>query len=213
MRVLIVGGLGKMGQEVAKICEESGYDVVGKIDKNDDIFQIENADVIVDFSTCDDRTDYVEYARKKKIAYCCFSTLVSASDLKKMKGLAKVCPVLMCPNASRGINAILDMLKVCAQQLVGADVVVCEYHHKQKKDAPSGTAKTILNFLLPTFNDAKVVSYRVGNERGTHKIEFYLDDEKIEITHQVASRRVFAIGAIEMAKRTMLLPAGFYTKI
>ena len=224
MKILLIGANGKMGQEVATVAKEIGEEIIVGIDKmakKTEDFEIYNnlnlikikPDVIIDFSTCEDREEFTNYAYSKKIPYACFSTIVSKSDFERFELISSIIPVLICSNASRGMNALIDMLECAKYRLKDADVVVSEYHHKQKKDSPSGSAKTILKGLLPVFIDPQVAAFRVGSEKGMHKVEFYLEDEILEISHRATSRKVFATGAIEMAKKLLEKEKGLFFRL
>ena len=82
--------------------------------------------------------------------------------------------------------------------LPGSDIAIEEIHHNKKKDAPSGTAKTLCDILHVPYSSA--VSMRIGTVPGEHRICFALEDEVIEIIHRAFSKKIFAIGAIEAGK-------------
>ena len=206
MRAVLVGCAGKMGQEIlaaAKVGEiVAGVDVVGclKIKTYGKIVDVEEKfDVIIDFSTCEDRGEIIDFAIKNNIFYCCFSTFLSEKDTKTLLEMQKQKRAVLCSNASLGIAAVINMIDDCGN-LLGADVVVEEVHHKNKKDAPSGTAKEIVSRLYDNGFDSQVVSIRAGAEFGTHVIKFFLEDEVVEIVHRALSRKVFAQGALEIAR-------------
>ena len=224
MKILLIGASGKMGREVISVCQSQNDKVVCGIDKEcmqiegvsvfDDIKLVDKSvDVMIDFSTCENRQEYINYSKENCLPYCCFSTLISDEDYKSFQSLSKTVPVLVCSNTSRGMNALLDMLEICKTRLVGADVVVSEYHHKGKKDSPSGSAKSIIKDLESMFKELQISAFRVGNERGTHKVEFYLEDEVVEISHRVLSRRVFAVGAVDMAKKLLEKENGLFERL
>lgn len=224
MKILLIGASGKMGREVISVCQNLNDKVVCGVDREymqingvsvfDDIKLVDKSvDVIIDFSTCENRQDYINYSKENCVPYCCFSTLVSDDDYKRLQSLSKIVPVLVCSNTSRGMNALFDMLEICKTRLVGADVAVSEYHHKWKKDSPSGSAKSIIKNLESVFEDLQISAFRVASEKGTHRVEFYLDDEVIEISHKVLSRRVFAVGAVEMANKLLEKENGLFDRL
>jgi 4-hydroxy-tetrahydrodipicolinate reductase len=87
--------------------------------------------------------------------------------------------------------------------LKGWDVEIVESHHKLKKDAPSGTAKLLLaeisNAGAPS--NAAIHALRGGTEVGEHTIEFFGPDERVRLEHRAQDRRLFARGALELARR------------
>ena len=100
------------------------------------------------------------------------------------------------------------------------DIELTETHHNQKADAPSGTAKLLLEAIDPAHaltpvygregtvgkrakNEIGVHALRGGTVAGTHTVHFFGPDEELEFTHRAASRQIFVNGALHMAR---LLP-------
>lgn len=226
MKVVVIGCMGRMGKKVCELLEsDSKFDQFVGIDsdeqgnvkncfynqKTDEFDLFCKADVVIDFSTCSNRKQYFEQAKKNKIPYALFSTNLSEQDKEGLTELSKIVPVLKCSNSSIGIKAIKHAVENICSDLPECDVVINEYHHKSKKDSPSGTANLIASWIkkFHKFN-LQINSNRVGNEVGMHKIEFFLEDEMIEISHSAKSRTIFARGAIELSKRLILRPVGLY---
>ena len=209
MKWIVLGAEGRMGKEVCKILEGQNKEICA-IDKSEDVL-CEDAEGIIDFSTAEDREKYVNFAAKKKIPYACFSTEINQKDKALLETLAQKVPVLMCSNASIGMQFMFEVTKLAKDVLKNADIILQEYHHKKKKDSPSGTAKELLKILEGT--NVVANCYRVGNEVGIHKIQFYLENDVLEISHKVSSRTAFAEGAVQMADKLVKQEAGLYKKI
>jgi 4-hydroxy-tetrahydrodipicolinate reductase len=114
---------------------------------------------------------------------------------------------------SIGVNVLFGLLPEIAKRL-GADysVEIVEAHHKQKKDAPSGTAKKMAEVIAAaTGKQAVIHSVRLGDIVGDHTVIFCGNSERIEIKHQAHSRDLFAVGAIKAAKWVSGKPAGMYS--
>jgi len=105
---------------------------------------------------------------------------------------------------------------------------VTETHHNRKKDAPSGTAKLLVEALDPAGEltpvygreglcgkrkpeEIGVFSLRGGTVAGEHTVYFFGEDETLQITHRAASRRIFAAGALRAAQAICGRGPGFYT--
>ncbi|MEI6079909.1 MAG: dihydrodipicolinate reductase C-terminal domain-containing protein [bacterium] len=106
-------------------------------------------------------------------------------------------------NFSFGVNVLASALNDMARSLSkGSDfeASMVEYHHKNKKDAPSGTAKMLASIM--EYNDLKcpIVSVRTGSYPGTHIISFDSEHETIEIKHEARDRKVFCSGALIAAE-------------
>jgi len=123
-------------------------------------------------------------------------------QLKKVEDFSKKQPVLLTANTSPGMNAMMSVLEQGSlSSLRSYDVLASDIHHRGKKDSPSGTMKTLLSILKKQgFKEAQVNSARVGDEKGTHSISFFSDEEELTLTHRVNHRRVFAKGALLAAQ-------------
>ena len=117
--------------------------------------------------------------------------------------LRRICPVEIRSNFSRGVAA-MNSLAELGRELLGeiADIRVYEAHHTRKKDAPSGTARTLCSCvgINPEEYGDKVAVHRMGTVPGTHAVYFALEDEVVEIRHTAFSKKIFAMGAIETGK-------------
>ena len=207
MKFVVIGVDGKMGKEIKKAAVKNGdfviagVDVKEKIDENvylslDEIHR--SFDAVIDFSTAPSREKFVKYCHMYNIPYGCFATNLTEHDMNLLKALSKKVPVLICSNASKGVNVMNKIVNNIAEDVSDSDVVLTEYHHKQKIDSPSGTARNLLQILLNNKIEAKVVAHRVGTENGKHILEFFWDNESLTIIHQANSKEIFAKRAIEL---------------
>ena len=111
----------------------------------------------------------------------------------------------------------IESIKFYARRIsMDTDVQIVEYHHNQKKDAPSGTALMIKEALIsanPSINKDKVLicSIRGGNIFGEHEVIFAnCKDEVVTYKHQVSSREPFVDGAVEVSKWIVNQSCGLY---
>src|SRR5438876_700696 len=114
--------------------------------------------------------------------------------------------VLLIGAAGRMGTTIIDVAK--------ADSEIVETHHKMKKDAPSGTAKTLAEVLKAAQkirNEIPIQSIREGDVIGEHTVIFSGPAERLELTHRAANREIFARGALRAGKWIMGRPAGLYS--
>jgi len=130
------------------------------------------------------------------------TTGFTPKQIEKIKAYADRHPVLMTSNTSPGMNLMMKMLEHSSTAAsLGYDVLASEIHHRGKKDSPSGTMKSLLKILQEQGNkNIQVQSARVGDEKGTHTISFFSDEEELTLTHRVNHRRVFAKGALIAAR-------------
>src|SRR5207245_1295234 len=91
---------------------------------------------------------------------------------------------------------------------------ISETHHTMKKDAPSGTAKTLAEVLKKTRkadDEIPIQSIREGEVVGDHTVIFSGPGERLELTHRASSREIFARGALRAAEWIMGKPPGLYS--
>lgn len=198
---LMIIGTGAMGKTVKECAEEDGtFDKIEMIEPLDKKWPDRRADLIIDFSHPKAIQGIYEYARDMggNIPVVIGTTGHNDEDKEILKLLEKICPVCHRTNFSKGIDVMNKMVKKGRSLLENCDVAVEEIHHVKKKDAPSGTAKTLCEILdIP---EDKAVSLRMGNVFGKHTVYFAMEDEILEITHTAFSKRIFAYGAIEAGK-------------
>jgi 4-hydroxy-tetrahydrodipicolinate reductase len=124
-----------------------------------------------------------------------------------------VVPVVFAANFSTGVNVLFALTKRAAESLGRAfDLDVIEMHHRTKKDAPSGTAKRLLEILreVRSDRDTAAQSIRAGDIVGEHTVVFSGPGERLELTHRAASRETFARGALRAARWVTAQPPGLY---
>ena len=136
-------------------------------------------------------------------------------------------PLLWAENFSLGIAALRYLAREAAQRLPNFEVELFELHHKQKKDAPSGTALRLIEEvergrgrslpqrapLAPRTKGAEVgISVgRAGQVIGEHQLIFFGENERLELVHRAGDRRLFVDGAIEAAEQLIGAAPGLYT--
>ncbi len=98
------------------------------------------------------------------------------------------------------INSILGTVSASLNKTKGFKASITEYHHKNKKDSPSGTAKMLAATIEDKGQSCPITSIREGEYPGIHIIKFNSEFETVEIKHEVCSRRVFCVGAVASAQ-------------
>jgi 4-hydroxy-tetrahydrodipicolinate reductase len=153
---------------------------------------------------------------------------VQLSELRRIADEFKV-GVVYAPNISTGVNILILIVKSLAKLLPGYDVEISEYHHRSKKDAPSGTALKIATaittakdtkqsrFIFGRYgskvrseNEIGIHAIRAGGIIGVHQVLFSGPFDEIEVTHRSYSRAVFAEGALKAAE-FIAGKTGFFT--
>lgn len=193
-------GIPQIGKEIGKL----------KISSNPDgLFLV---DVFVDFTVPEATEAILDYVAKYKKPYVVGTTGLSQTQIAKIEEIAKVVPVVFSPNMSVGVNVLFNILPDIAKRL-GPDynIEIVEAHHKGKKDAPSGTAKKMVQILSDsTKKEIPTHAIRLGDIVGDHTVIFCGNSERIEIKHQAHSRDLFVVGALKAAKWIFGKQPGLY---
>ncbi len=207
IRVALFGASGRMGRAVlASLKEESDIEITHAVDFKSSSAEIEgfsieadspdsnwDADVWVDVSLADAAFEHAQKADKLGIPILIGVTALSEEQIDQLNKLSVA--NIIAPNLSVGMNLLFDILPKIRKTLGSKyDVAVSETHHIHKLDAPSGTAKKIIERLESVGDKVQVSSFRMGEVVGDHKITFAVDGEQIEISHRAESRMAFARG-------------------
>lgn len=226
-------GLGKMGSSVARIAAEdpeiqiiAGVELRGgkasyPIYTPDKFEQaITDCDIVVDFTNPEAASSNILKAIEMKKKVVIGTTGFNSEQIKKINDWIRKynAIVLLAPNFSVGVNLFFKFAGEMAAKLKEYDVEVIEWHHNQKKDAPSGTAAKLAkiiqnaraqndelvygrNGLMPRKkNEIGVHAIRAGDIVGIHSIWFVGNNEEIELRHSAHSRDSFARGCIKAIK-------------
>lgn len=227
---IFLSGYGKMGHMVEELAVAKGWNIVGHadIDCPENYETAPKADVCIDFSGVGAQKALAAYIRRTKTPLLSGTTGLTEPDFDVLRDLSKEVPVIWTANYSTGVAVLKKLLREYAPVLRDWDKEIVELHHNQKVDAPSGTAKQLLQAIDPDGtalvvhgregmcgkrreNEIGVFSLRGGTVAGEHTVSFFGEDECLEFTHKAQSRRVFAAGAVRAAEALADKPAGFYT--
>ena len=217
VRVLLIGAAGRMGQTVRDLAQsDPGIEIVAQCDLGDAIAPgIKNCDVAIDFSHADATDEICRAALANGKSLVIGTTGHSQEQRTIIEETARSVPVVFASNFSVGVNVLFWLTRKTAE-LLGQDFrpEIIETHHKMKKDAPSGTAKTlgkILKTAEKTHREILIRSIREGEVVGEHTVLFSGPGERLELTHRAASREIFARGALRAAKWVVGKPPGLYS--
>lgn len=233
-KVWIHGILGKMGQEISALVHQSKlFELVGGSDHKERTLtpdSLKTVDIVFDFSSPSGNEALLGILRKSSNVPACI--LIGTTGLSKSVetdwsswAKDKNTRILFSPNTCLGILALTQLLpqfRMIAQQL-GMDIEIVETHHRDKKDAPSGTALMLFKGLKDKTLEAKthrdcarksnevgISSVRGGHVFGEHEIRLLGDHDEIRISHRAISRSLFAQGALRQAAWLERMGAGIY---
>jgi 4-hydroxy-tetrahydrodipicolinate reductase len=221
-KIIMVGAKGRMGQAILRLAKSSAdFEVVGEVDQGDDLTSlVPSCDAIIDFSHHSTTLGVAELAAKHGKALAVGTTGHSDEVKKQILAFGSKTALIFASNYSVGVNTLFYLTQKAAQILAprGYDIEVVEMHHHHKKDAPSGTAKTLVEILAaemenPVFqhgregdvgarkpNEIGIHALRGGDVVGDHTVMFAIDGERVELTHKASSRDTFASGALAAAR-------------
>lgn len=235
VRLAVSGAQGRMGMMVAQLAAvDDRFEVVQLLEKDCrgdasppsdidlglDACLKPSTDVLVDFTDPEGFRVRLTECVQGKVAFVSGTTGLDQGDMDLLVDASSVIPVLHAPNMSLGIEILSRAVSLVSSLLPpGFDAEVTETHHRQKLDAPSGTALRIVEVLtgVAKSDEAKLVlgrhgktaarsadeigvhALRGGDVIGEHTVHFFGAGERIEVTHRCSDRAVFARGALQCA--------------
>jgi len=226
--------------KLSSLCENKKHPIVGKelegIAVHSNLKKlVDESDVIIDFTIPEATMNLLEELGKsnKKTALITGTTGFTKSQEKKFLELSKGLKILQSFNMSLGINILKELVKKTAKNISEeSDIEISETHHNLKKDTPSGTALTLADSINEGAKVKKKHSYRLqsanlvrkkneigfssirgGDVVGEHSVYFFLDGERIELTHRALDRKIFSNGALRAAVWIFKKKPGMYSLI
>lgn len=237
MRIAIAGANGRMGQMLIEAVLKAdglqlavalGRDAGAPLGKQtgvaitDDLDALAGADCLIDFTRPEGTLDHLQACVKHGVKAVIGTTGFDDNGRAAIEVAAQKTAIVFAPNMSVGVNATLKLLDMAARILnAGYDVEVFEAHHRNKVDAPSGTAlkmgETIASAWEVALPDVATWSrhgdtgvrkpgtigfsvLRGGDIVGDHTVSFCGIGERIEISHRSSSRATYAEGALRAAR-------------
>ncbi len=216
MKIALVG-YGKMGKIIGEIAESRGHEVVAKLNESPTLENLNNPDVVIEFSNPEVAFNNIKICLENKIPVVCGTTgwLDQKPEIEKI-ATENETAFLYGSNFSLGVNlffALNEKLADLMKNFPEYNVQLEEIHHTHKKDAPSGTAISLAEGIIK--NDHRFDAWKLdetkGNELGifairedevpgTHSIFYRSEVDEIEIKHTAFNRTGFALGAVIAAE-------------
>lgn len=234
-KFLVTGKSGRMGRAVINAIDaRDDTGLAASHDAGEDLAAaIAGADAAIDFTIHSFTDQLLEAALAHGTRLVIGTTGHTNSERDAIERAAESLPIVFAPNFSIGVNTLFWLTRQAAKVLDQQrfDIEVVEMHHRHKIDAPSGTARRLLDILheeTGTKYEDDVAHGRVGftGERdrreigmhtlrggdvvGDHTVIFAGDGERVELTHKASSRMTFANGAVQAAVWLADKPAGLY---
>ncbi len=245
--VAVSGIMGRMGQQIARLLfQDQSFVIAGGIERKNhpslgmDIGMLIRGtnsgarvtddpgsipppvDCIIDFSAPSSTLALLEFARKQKISMVIGTTGFSQEEIEQIRKAGKEIAIVHSPNMSILVNLLFKLVGFTAGVIGdGFDAEIVEVHHKNKVDAPSGTALKLAEAIAGAYNkplagaaryerhgqigarprgEIGIQALRGGDIVGEHTVMFIGTGERLEITHRATSRENFAQGALLAAR-------------
>ena len=224
IRISLIAPDGRMGKAIAKA-----------VDQNPDyLIDEDHGDVLVDFSAPDALRSSLDRAIAANVPILVGTTGLQPEHHKMIEEAATQVAVIYAPNTSLGINLLKGLVEQATARLGSDwDIEILEMHHRNKVDAPSGTALILgqaaakgrgatLQELSrfdrisehPHAREPGTIGYaslRGGSVAGEHVVILATEGERIELGHRADSRMIFARGALAAARFLAGKDAGLYS--
>jgi 4-hydroxy-tetrahydrodipicolinate reductase len=214
------------GKDIGELAGTGTLGVIATADLGSGLL---GADVVIDFSVASAVPGLFAVAARQKIAVVSGTTNLDAAGRQALEKAAEAVPVLWAPNMSVGVQVLAEVVQHALRRLgPGYDVEIVEVHHRRKLDAPSGTARRLVDAVKAARGELEELHGRDGEvgERGDNEVGFFgvrggdlIGDhtvhvlgpaERLELTHRASSRELFAHGAIRGARFIAGKKAGRY---
>src|SRR5215212_304231 len=215
-------GAPELGSDLGELCGSGKTGVKATEDPP------ESAEALIEFTTPEATVEHLSYDRPHVIG----TTGLSDGQQERVEEASHNVPIVLAPNMSVGVNLLHEVVRDLSAKLgEGYDIEVVEAHHKNKRDAPSGTALFLARAaaegrkknleeavvygregLAPRQEgEIGIHSLRGGAVVGEHRLIFYSGGEEVEVVHRALSRRTFADGALRAARFAANTQPGLYS--
>ena len=221
-------GSPQLGQDAAAFLgRASGTTITADLDT-----ALADAQVLIDFTRPEGTLRHAAECARRGVALVVGTTGFTEAQKAEIRAASARTPVFLAPNMSIGVNLLMRLIEQAARSLPeGYDIEIIEAHHRNKVDAPSGTAlqmgEVVARALGRSLADCAVygregvtgardpstigfATVRGGDIIGDHTVLFAGPGERIEITHKSSSRATYAQGSLRAARFLAAQAPGLY---
>lgn len=202
MNIAVFGAKGRVGKSVVEIALKRKHNV-WQLDKNYSENPLDRVDVAINFATAEATRDVAQFCLKHRCNLVTGATGLNETQQAALDELAQKVTVIHKANFATGVNMLHKLCEIISRELLNWDCAIVETHRKGKKDAPSGTAKSLACIIaqnMGSFRSVDIHSLRAGSSFGKHEVIFATEGESLTITHQAENVEIFALGAVKTAE-------------
>jgi 4-hydroxy-tetrahydrodipicolinate reductase len=218
IKIAISGANGRMGQAISRLAlldpdidvsvllERPGYPQgsgsVGDVPISTELSVLKTCDVLIDFTLPEGTMRHLEACLEYRIPMVIGTTGLDEEQIQKIKAATSYIPIVYSTNMSVGVNVLFKLIELTGKKMGDCAMTISETHHAHKKDAPSGTAKTMAE-IAESASGRAVDDIRSCREReviGDHEIIFETSEDILVLSHHAKNRDMFAKGALRAAK-------------
>jgi 4-hydroxy-tetrahydrodipicolinate reductase len=224
LKVAITGASGRMGKMLVEAVQAAEDCVLhATLDKGDDVRAgLAGADVLIDFTRPEATLDHLAICADLGVKAVVGTTGFEPEQKAQIAQLAQRTAIVFAPNMSVGVNVVLKLLDMAARAMnEGFDIEIVEAHHRNKVDAPSGTALQMGQVVADALGrdlkacavygregvtgvrDPSTIGFatvRGGDIIGDHTVLFAGTGERIEVSHKASNRSIYAQGSLRAAR-------------
>jgi 4-hydroxy-tetrahydrodipicolinate reductase len=234
MKILLNGARGRMGQVIVALAEVQGDVIAAALDQGETASAAawQACEVVIDFSTHEATAALVQLAAAHHKPVVIGTTGHDAAETSAILAHQGTIPIVWSGNYSIGVNLLFYLTEQVAATLTNDyHPEIVEMHHRMKKDAPSGTARHLVEAILRgrqwpqtavrygrdgitgerPDEEIGVHALRGGEVVGEHTVIFAGPGERLELKHQATDRRIFGQGALAAAQWALGQAPGLYT--
>jgi 4-hydroxy-tetrahydrodipicolinate reductase len=224
IQVAIVGAGGRMGKMLVEAVEAAvDCQLHAALGRHDDLRAgLAGADVLIDFTRPEATLAHLALCAELGVKAVVGTTGFDAGQKAEIARYAERTAIVFAPNMSVGVNVVLKLLDMAARAMhEGFDIEIVEAHHRNKVDAPSGTALQMGQVVADALGrdlkqcavygregvtgvrDPSTIGFatvRGGDIIGDHTVLFAGTGERIEVSHKASNRSIYAQGSLRAAR-------------
>ncbi|MBN1870532.1 MAG: 4-hydroxy-tetrahydrodipicolinate reductase [Candidatus Omnitrophica bacterium] len=219
IKLAVSGCQGRMGQGIVRLAlKDKAFSLSALLELKDhphvgksahkltisaDNAALKGCDVLIEFTTPSATIENLQACLDNSIKMVIGTTGLQPEQIEKIKSAAEHIPIVFASNMSVGVNILFKLTQITAEKTgTSYTINISEAHHVHKKDAPSGTAKSLAQIAEKASGTKveNIESIREGEIIGDHTVVFESGEDVITVSHHAKNRDIFAKGALAAAK-------------